>query len=454
MAARLLALFLFLASTHSLFAQITFEPAPQSGQPFQIRIASFWRDSCVPVNPQVSIYGRELLVRFTLGSGFCLAAGSSWNAVIDVPPLGAGDWNLVFRLNDYDSPKVIYRSSFTVAGTPSGLRVEPNFDQYLGNRVVRISGPFGCTDCQVPRVYFGSVEAKSIEVVAPGVLEVAVPMMAGRRFHDVEVRADGKTWVEHSGFMYVGEGEYEAILLPSYTRAPVPGAAGSQWSTELRVVNTSATPMELGKDVFTLENVCAGEVCGDGPLLPNVVYRPKLVLPLTFSDDPPAGVVYVHRDFASHLAFSLRVRDVTRPAQSWGTEIPAVRSSRMKGTIDLLDVPMRSGYRQRLRLYGIASGGAADVSFRADDGSVIATRSIALRSPNGALGGLTPAPYVRLGSARFPLQPAYAEVDLATIPELAGKDTVRIRAFSYGQLWGFVTVTSSASNEVTTISPQ
>jgi hypothetical protein len=257
-----------------------------------------------------------------------------------------------------------------------------------------------------------------------------------------------------SGFTYLSIENYEKILVPIATRQPVPGAHGSLWQSELRMMNGNPTALEPGIDLLHLETRCT-DCTTEIPR--SSVIAPKLAMPRLDSDVPPTFLLYAHKDVARFFSFQLRVRDLSRQTETWGTEIPLVRGSEMRSSLALLDIPMRPGFRQMLRLYipEYAACCQATVTFFSSDGKELATRDLRPQYPNGALGGLVPEGFLREGSRELPLQPAYAELDLQTIAELAGQETVWLTARTGAQrLWGFVSVTNDATQHVTTITPQ
>jgi hypothetical protein len=437
-------------------------PTPQSGQSFQLQIDSGWGDSCVPGNPRVLVVNKRVVIDFTLtGGGVCLPAGSPWKETIDIPPLGSGRYVLIGRLIDFDGPVILFKVNVDVAGPPNGITgVSSSFDASAGNRVVRIYGSFPCSGdpCAVPSVIFGSKPAEAVERVSASEIDAVVPAQTQVTTVDLKVQGPGYSYVLPSGFTYVSLNDFEPILVPMFTRKPIAGAYGSSWITELSFVNLSGIELDPETDIFFVSHSCDFDPCTLPLISPHAVLSLPLTMPRADSDVPPTVMLYVRRSLAPYIAAELRVRDVSRQAETWGTEIPVVRESRMSWSLALLDVPMRAGFRQMLRLYMPDYVGccATRVQFFTNGGDLLTSRDIFLKHPDGSIGGLVPPPYIREGSRQFPLQPAYAQLDLSTVPELAGQDTVWIRAQSYAviPLWAFVSVTNDATQHVTTITPQ
>ncbi len=434
----------------ALVGQVTVSPtAPAAGQPFDIRVEGIWRDSCVPSNPRLFIADKKLIATFSLsGGGACLSAVSAYSATIHVPPLAAGTYQLGARLLDYDGPRPFFEKTIEISGQPSGITsIESAFDTSAGNRVVKIHGAFPGA---LPTVLFGSKTAEAVERVSATEIDAVAPTQAHVSVVDLTVRGDSYNTVVPSGFTYINLLDYERFLVPVWTRNPIPGSFGSLWQSELRLINQSAIMLEPGIDIFHLE---AG-----APAQKNHVVAPNVVMPLADSDNPPTTMFYVRKELAPYVSPQLRIRDLSRQAETWGTEIPVVRESDLRSNITLVDVPMKPGFRNTLRLYITDYVGccATQVVFLSPNGDELTRRDVLLQHSNGSIGGLVPAPYRREGSRELPLQPAYAQIDLQSIPELSGQDTIWIRAQSYAalHLWGFVSVTHDATQHVTTITPQ
>ncbi|HMC23405.1 MAG TPA: hypothetical protein VKL19_16235 [Thermoanaerobaculia bacterium] len=452
-------LLVFFALTSGLLADVTLAPAaPKAGEAFDIRVEGVWRDSCVPADPRLFIADKKLVATLTLsGGGACLSAVTAFSTAIHVPGLAAGSYQLSARVLDYDGPRKFFDKTIQISGAPSGITsILSAFDTSAGNRVVKIRGSFPCaaTGCTAPTVLFGSKPAEAVERISDAEIHAVAPAQTHVSVVDVTVLGDGYTYVLPSGFTYVNLSDYERFLVPVSTRNPVPGALGSLWQSEFRLVNQSGITLEPGIDVFHLET----REMTNPPLTPNQVVVPALAMPRLDSDVPPTTLLYVRKELAPFLSPQLRIRDLSRQSETWGTEIPVVRESNLRWNFTLLDIPMKDGFRQTLRLYITDYVGccATRVTFLSPTGEELFKRDVFLQHANGSIGGLVPAPYLREGSREFPLQPAYAQIDLGSIPELAGHDSIWIRAQSYGaiHLWGFVSVTNDATQHVTMITPQ
>ena len=453
------ALALALALTSVPPPPVRVEPTPPAAdQPFQLRIDTVWRDSCLPVNPKLIIGANRIEVTYTVQGNGCLSAVTPWASTVTIPGLAAGTHNLEVRVVDFDGPKIFWQMPVSVTGAPSVVTfVSPGFDTKAGNRVVRIGGLFPCEEigCPFTRVFFGSVESPHVERTKTDEIEAVVPEQTNARIVDVTVR--GATYFHRrpSAFTYLDISEFERIVLPIVLPGTVPGAFGSMWRSELQIVNDSPMPLRSGVDILFVEPRCSSTDC-DPVIPPNAQVSRRFATPLFATSQVPPVTVYVRKEFAPYVHFQLRIRDVSREDETWGTEIPVVYERDLRYQLTLLDIPLRPGFRQKLRIYSphYAACCALSLTFFSPEGATLATRNVNLVYANGALGGLVPAPYLREGSRELSLQPQYAELDLESMPELAGHDTVWIRAKGSTGIWAFVSVTHNTTQHVTTITPQ
>src|SRR5712691_7483260 len=338
--------FLSIALASTMFADITLSPAtPRAGEAFDIRVAGGWGDSCVPGDPRLLIADKKLIATFSLtGGGVCLPAGTSFSATIHVPGLGAGSYLLDARLLDYDKPKKFFEKTIEVTGQPSGITsISSAFDTSAGNRVVKIRGAFPCSasGCTAPAVLFGSKPAEAVERVSDSEIHAVVPTQTQVTVVGVTVRGEGYTYVLPSGFTYVNLLDYERFLVPISAQNPVAGRFGSVWQSEFRLVNQSGITLEPGLDIFHLES----RETANAPLTPNQVVTPIVAMPRLDSDVPPTTLFYVRKELAPYVSPQLRIRDLSRQSETWGTEIPVVRESNLQWSFTLVDVPMKEGFR-------------------------------------------------------------------------------------------------------------
>ncbi|HEY3056186.1 MAG TPA: hypothetical protein VGK31_09685 [Thermoanaerobaculia bacterium] len=441
---RLRSLLLFVVVFASVARAQIIAPTPKAGEPFEIRIDAVTGDCPAPSNPRLFIAGKNIFLTFTSAGGCPIPNVTPWQTSVAVPGLGAGRYHVELRLISSTVSRFA-ETDFAVTGPPPGIEISPTFDANAGNRVVKIRGSFPCaaSSCPPPTVLFGTKSAEGVERISENELDVVVPFQTNVRFVDLTVRGENYTYFLPSGFTYVGS-DYRPILLPVYTTRPVAGAFGSLWQAEFRIVNLAHIPLVPGIDILYAN--------GDFPS--DQVKSPALTMPRDDVDSPPIALAWIRQELAPFVSVELRVRDLSRQSETWGTEIPVVFGG--KYDLNLIDVPVREGFRSLLRVYSAVYGGCCGVivTFKAADGHILTTRSFQLQHPNGSIGGLVPPPYKREGSRELSLQPAYAEIDLQSIAELAGQETVWIQVSPTMASWAFASVTNDATQHVTTITPR
>lgn len=248
---------------------------------------------------------------------------------------------------------------------------------------------------------------------------------------------------------------YEQVLLPII--ADRPGAYGSHWRSELTIRNVGETPVQLFQTECVFFCDCPGFVgaCTFGsPTLPHrhaeLGLRPDQQHP-----DNLGRFVYVGKTDNPPVAWQLRVRDISREALNFGTEVPVIHEEEfLRGKTNLLDVPLDVRFRQHLRVYGISSpSGEAVVRVRlygAQDNALLAEQLLILQPPAEDVR-------IPLPGERPPL-PAYAELRLLTsklrmpVPD---RIRVEIQPETTGlRYWTFVAVTNNETQHVTLITPQ
>ena len=239
----------------------------------------------------------------------------------------------------------------------------------------------------------------------------------------------------------------EHFLVPIYNGAP--GAFGSQWVAELRVMNTGTAPAAI--DNLT-------DFSGVEPILPPLLLPQASMNASQAIRDVPGGtgiqgaLLLIQKPVATQFAFQSRVRDVSRDAERWGVAIPIIdESAATTEPIDLLSVPIDPRFRQMLRVY----------SFDRAPGSQVRVRFYGTSTQNR----IPNTPDTLLAEAALPLtlavtvsQPSYAELaNLAAIPGVAGSGyaeiRVRVEPLQATRLWAMVSVTNNTTQEVTIITP-
>lgn len=238
----------------------------------------------------------------------------------------------------------------------------------------------------------------------------------------------------------------DRFLVPADLRLdPIEGAHGSKWVSELRVLNTGPAPVRIDNLPVSCRITCE-------LLLPAGASIPIRALQGQgeVNEAIQGWLIETEQGLGRELAFQLRVRDTSRTDSGWGTWFPVVSENEVgRGAVYLMNVPLETGYRQMLRVYSF------------DRNAWAARVSVFENGPSELLPWPTQGDRL-LTKFTVPLtaggfnQPAYAQTgDLTQLPELAGEKAVRLVVEPLGEfaIWGMVTVTNNATQEVTAILP-
>ncbi len=226
------------------------------------------------------------------------------------------------------------------------------------------------------------------------------------------------------------------VLVPIVATG-VSGAFDSQWTSEVVAFNASTAPV-----VIDYSHRC------DTLCIPGVVVHSSEALDVAIltGSTVPAAFIYVPNESIDEFEFGLRVRDVSRQSDSWGTEVPVVRESRaFQSSFDLLNVPLPSRFRQTLRIYDFEDRAGSGVRVQFFDmvtGRLLKDSQLAMLAPQ----------------SKDLLTPAYVQLDqFGQATELAGIDRIRVRISPTNasqRLWAMVSVTNNVTQELTMITPQ
>jgi hypothetical protein len=224
---------------------------------------------------------------------------------------------------------------------------------------------------------------------------------------------------------------FEPVLFPVLFKTS--GANGSRWVSEATLSNPRPW-FVWNYNTLAVGRQCVTFPCGER-IGPGSIER--------FDDGFPRGaLLHVPRPEARDLSFALRVRDVSRQAEGFGTQVPVVRERDFThgGMISLLDVPLDPRYRVKVRAYVL---GPLTPLAGGDYGQVTVRDSV-----TGA-GKLNQSFELVRGEEH---QPYYAEIDLP-----AGNANERVNIYLRFPLdataWAFGTVTNNETQQVTIVTP-
>lgn len=260
---------------------------------------------------------------------------------------------------------------------------------------------------------------------APGLVDVTIET-AGGATHTLPKA------IYYYSYDRVDDSVFERVLFPVLFRGA--GAQGSQWVTEVAIDNPTPWTIKAFNDISPLPP-CPD--CGIGQLFDPNDYRT-----LDGGAYPHGRALLLPRGEADDLGFSLRVRDTSRAAQGYGTQVPVVREKDMFRNTDLtlLNVPVDMEHRTKLRIYAFDTGD--------HDAQVTVHRTSA---PN-----VVAAEYavpMRRSCERPPCEaaPWYGELDL---PYDASDPFANVYVtVGYGEVpaWAFASVTNNETQQVTIV---
>ncbi|HEX8411053.1 MAG TPA: IPT/TIG domain-containing protein [Thermoanaerobaculia bacterium] len=314
-----------------------------------------------------------------------------------------------------------------------------------------------CVDiagCPV-KVFAGNVPAYVREVSPTSLLVYVDPRVDGKPVPSgttvpIRVVVPGKGEATRPGFTFYDSADsfdnYTQYLVP-ITGEVISGANGSQWTGEFTLFNASPnTAVVLGP--FNPPGHLSPVISMYTDLGPRRTEESTL-----FGSGGGAGAfIHVPNPLAHAVKKSLRVRDLSKNASSWGTEVPVVSVQETSHFVTLIDIPTDPKYRATLRVYHWAGGNqASGVSIYAPNREEpIARYELEARSLGAGFEG------------EPPLYPAYAQVDLLTPAIRAAGPTIRVEIDNFSwrfsppppQIWAFVSVTNNETQQVTVITPE
>ncbi len=333
------------------------------------------------------------------------------------------------------NPKAIVRP-FVVPTNTSGFPIQftfaPDFD---------LCGDATCDWL----IDIGGVKYRSRDVVPHQTdFVLNAPDRLGPGLYDVKITNSKGTTVIVGAIYYRAPGAapdpaiFERVLFPVLFRSG--GAVGSEWRSEAVISNPTNFTIH---NANTIEpGVCIHHPCGEQ-------LAPKARRAFSGEQYPQGVALMVPRPEAGNLAYSLRVRDVSREANNFGTEVPVVRESEMvrNGELTLLDVPLDPRYRTKLRIYTFPVPAAEGLGGGFDN---IQVRMV----ENGHTAYAPPTRFSRdCTGVSCAWTPRYTEIDLPSRGEDARADVyVAITNASLG--WAFASITNNKTQQVTTVTPQ
>lgn len=325
---------------------------------------------------------------------------------------------------------------FAVPISANVTSISPASGPAAGGTEVTIKGQFAPNWPNT--AYFGATPAASTQVVnETTIVAVTPPHLPGSSAVAV-LEGDVLSNSNHR-FTFHGPAPatFERILIPTFT-PPVKGAFGSEFHTELLAMTKRGATVPI----WGIAPVCPIATCRAWQMPDDAqhIQSNSFAIDLnngTMTSGNPGRFVYIEKAHEANLALNLRVSDVTRDAQNFGTEIPVVREREMTRDeqIVLPGVPLDPRFRNTLRIYS-----TEEIRVQVRIGDEI--RSVVL-APGG--DAFEPA-YAQIGD--FPTGVGTISVTIDP-PE-----TVLLPIGPVPLMWAFVTVTNNDTQLITTIAPQ
>lgn len=229
---------------------------------------------------------------------------------------------------------------------------------------------------------------------------------------------------------------YTRLLVP-LTGYNVPGVNGSVWTTEWTLFNGTAEQLYVGGPFPFLSL---------SPMVQDNMVNAQQTKRL-FLAEVERGLdgawIYLPTPALEELSMSLRVRDISVNAQSYGTSIPIVGLDEFKPAIRLIDVPVDPSYRATLRVYSNKDEPhpVLVTVYAANKSAPIEQYEVALHQNDPR--GIEESP-----------RPAYVQLDPLSEAVRAAGAAVRIEVTSLGApVWAFVSISHNQTQQVTTVLP-
>ena len=420
-----------------------FPLAPTSADPVTLHVPSH---GCSIRTENVTRTGNSIAV--TLQSGRCPSPPLPGVVPVSLGTLPAGRYHVEVTYDDLQegpldfivleaSPKVTVRP-FVVPTNTRGFHIRftfaDDFDLCGGDPVV----------CAFT-IDIGGVKYTSRDLVPhQHGFVLNAPNQLAQGLYDIKItNAKGTTTIPAAIYFQAPGGApdpaiFERVLFPVLFRSG--GTGGSEWRSEAVISNPTDVTIENANSIEPI--VCIDYPCGER-------LEPGARRAFSGEQFPQGVALMVPRSEADNLAFGLRVRDVSRDADNFGTEIPVVREAEMvrNGELTLLDVPLDPRYRTKLRIYTFPDPAAERFGEQYDH---ILVRVVG----DGTTNYAPPTRFSRnCTGVDCAWTPRYTEIDLPPRRNDARADVYI--AISNGSLgWAFASITNNKTQHVTLVTPK
>ena len=327
----------------------------------------------------------------------------------------------------------------TLLAAPTVTSITPPHGVAGGGTKVTITGTgfAHCPVCSPPlgqTVLFGTTPSPSVTMLSETTIEAVTPPHVAGTVSVTVMQWDGQATLP-AAFTFTGDmfAGLEPILLPVFS-PPVRGAHGSEFHTTASVSHRGGSAPVL---LFGVVPDCVTVLPIEAPSDPREIGPDGMSQEIsTACATGPARLLWVPAGKGDALAFSLRVRDVSRSALSHGAEIPVARADDFTtGSIVLPTVPLDPLFRNTLRIYALEPTEVeVTVGFR--------RFTVALQPGRSEF-----EPYYAVFTD-FPAdQGPAARVDVKPLTPITSPPSRTI------PIWAFLSVTNNETQEITTVSP-
>jgi len=336
-------------------------------------------------------------------------------------------------------------ATLSISATPVVSTISPASGLTTGGTYVYITGEdltglnLACPTLECSNyVRFGDSLGYIIVNTSTQIVAIAPPHTAGSVNLVVNIAGKGQAVIAN-GFLYQQpkDTDEERFLLPIIVDGL--GAFGSVWRTTVTMYNAGDARLTPNAPI------CNPLILAPCPILviePHQTVRPKLYAPLYPQLTAPGATVRVPRALADNLDIQIRVRDMSRESQTWGTELPVVRERDYRPVVRLHDVPTDSHFRTTLRMYGYDNS-PFPIDVRVYDET--------------AAHNLIASAIV--DKVALPDGTTYAQINslAETFPQISSYETVSVEVESSftprPPMWALASVTNNDTQHVTIITP-
>jgi hypothetical protein len=243
--------------------------------------------------------------------------------------------------------------------------------------------------------------------------------------------------------------DYDRVLVPVFFNSR--GAFGSFWTTDVTATNLSGNPIVVARPLFGVYVPSCLPGCSCSPRNDIGAYGASSMCDEVASRS--GVIVYVPKGVTpDDLQWDGHIRDLSRQADSAGTQIPIVRESELRVShMSLPHIASGPNFRSALRVYSYDAGTEVGIAIYDERAGMLVRDQLKLTSDQTA--------------GPFPMHPQFAMIgDLAAAyPELASATHLRIEIVipqpladppHFNHAWAFVSTTNNTTQQVTITSPQ